>query len=217
MFNIITAQAEKYIIEMRKVFNDIDKKIISEKIPDDIGLWLYFNNSNYREVMSYRENYIRKVGFSRVSKNWVRPLARWIGDRKCLEIMAGSGAITYALREEGIKIKATDNFSWSQPFRQWTQVENMDCIEAIEKYGKEVSFIICSWPYMDDTAYRALLKIREVNPKCRMIYIGEWCGGCTADDGFFSEIKVEEVKGFDDAVKNYSRWYSIHDYPYLVK
>lgn len=217
MFYATREQISSYIKEMGKIFEDIDKCIIPKSIPNDIRYGLDYSNLMEREILYYRDRFIQNVGFVRVTKDWVRPLSKWIGNRKCLEIMAGSGALTYALREEGVKIKAIDDYSWHNPFKMWCEVENIDCIAAITKYGKEVSFIICSWPYMDDTAYRALLKMREVNPKCRMIYIGEDCGGCTANDEFFQAIQIDEVKGFKLAVKNFTSWEHIHDFPLLVK
>lgn len=221
MFNITSKDVEKYIQEMNKVFKDIENFRVPKRMPKDLGLYLSIHldltNPFHRETLLYRDKYIRQVGFARISQDWVNPLARWIGKRKCLEVMAGSGALTYALRELGVKIIATDDFSWSKPFKPWIKVDNMDCIVAVERFGKEVDFVICSWPYMDDTAYRLLLKMREVNPKCRMIYIGEGWGGCTANDDFF-EIAIEDnVKGFYDAVSNFSSWDGIHDRIKLYK
>lgn len=167
--------------------------------------------------INWRDLYCREFGFTLLSEDWIKPLATWIGDRPCLEIMAGTGYLTKFLSDYGVKIKATDNYSWNNYFRNFNNVEKLDAIQAIEKYGKDVKFIICSWPYMDDTAYRCLLKMREVNPSCRMIYIGEWEMGCTADEKFFEAVEECQVQGFYDAVKNYSKWYGLHDAVYLLK
>lgn len=217
MFGMTNKQSEEHIKEMHKVFNDIENKRVPKQIPEDMRLNIDYFNPLYREVMFYRDKYIEQVGFARISKDWVKPLARWVDKRKCLEVMSGSGALSYALRNEGVLIKATDDFSWNKPFRPWLNVEDIDCILAVEKYGLEVDFIICSWPYMDDTAYRLLLKMREVNPKCRLIYIGEGYGGCTADDNFFDIAVEDDVKGFYEAVKKFSSWWGIHDCPILYK
>ena len=154
------------------------------------------------------------------AENWVKPLARWIGNRPCLEIMAGSGYFSYALSKYGCNVKATDNYSWKESFslmNKYIPVENLDCLEAIKKYGKDVKFIICSWPYMDNKANECLLLMRKVNPKCRMIYVGEDMSGCTANNAFFNNLEECYVKGFDDAVSEYRRWDSIHDSIRLIK
>ena len=51
-----------------------------------------------------------------------------------------------------------------------------------------------SWPYMDDTCYKAYKMMKEINPNCLMIYIGESIGGCTACDEFF----LNTISSFDD-------------------
>jgi hypothetical protein len=70
---------------------------------------------------------------------------------------------------------------------------------------------------MDDSLYKSLLKMREVNKNCIMIYIGEGKGGCTASDEFFEAIKIIKDSSFDDAVKDYQRWIGLHDRIMLVK
>lgn len=173
-----------------------------------------FSNTGY---INWRDKYSKSFGFPLISEDWVKPLAKWIGDRPCLEIMAGTGYLSYALSKYGVNIKATDNFSWSDYFNNSVNVECLDCFEAIKKYGNRVDFIICSWPYMDDTAALCLELMFKINPKCRMIYIGEDFGGCTANDRFFNIADFQDIKGFNDAVMNYTRWDGIHDFIGLVK
>ena len=215
------------ISELKKVYEENLKKLCKGVIPKSYPkgrlIRMLGESSTLPERFKgpdWRSHFIKVQGFPLLSEDWVKPLARWIGDRPCLEIMCGNGYLSYALSKYGCKIKATDNFSWEKNFDGMGKIypiENLDCIAAIEKYGREVKFIICSWPYMDDKAYRCLLKMREVNPKCRMIYIGEDFGGCTANDDFFNELEECYVKGFDEAVSNYRRWDSIHDTIRLVK
>ena len=58
-------------------------------------------------------NNLQEAGmFAYVSWKWVNPFVRWIGKRKVLEVMAGAGYLTYALREKGVDVIATDNKSW---------------------------------------------------------------------------------------------------------
>ena len=168
--------------------------------------------------VSWRRKYTENIGFPLFAENWVKPLAKWIGDRPCLEVMAGSGFLSYALSLYGCNIKSTDNFTWFPRFNKiYYNVEQMDCIEAIEKYGKDVKFILISWPYMDNDAYRCLKTMRTINPSCRMIYIGEDIGGCTADNLFFENLIECDVKSFREAVKKYRRWQGVSDSVWLIK
>ncbi len=169
-------------------------------------------------TIDFRTKFIEEVGYILISEDWIKPLARWLGDRPCLEIMAGSGRLSKELEKQGVKIKATDDFSWDKQLHiDSSYVERLDCLKAIDKYGSQVKFIICSWPYMDWKMYRCLLKMREVNPKCRLIYIGEDFGGCTADDDFFNVLEECNVQGFKEAVSSYRRWEGIHDHILLIK
>ncbi len=214
----------KYLRELYdfygKAYESLQKGVLPKSYPQgpmiqDFGL--IYPGFTYK---FWRTEYIKSFGFPLFAEDWVKPLAKWIGDRPCLEVMAGTGYLSYALSKYGCNIKATDDFSWSSRFsnvNRFINVENLDCVEAIKKYGKDVKFIICSWPYMDDNAYRSLITMREINPKCRMIYIGEDMGGCTANDKFFENIKLCEVKGFLDAVEKYKRWEGIYDFVALFK
>lgn len=96
-----------------------------------------------------RDEVIRLCGYCWLSYNWIRPLAKWIGSRHCLEIMCGSGALSYALRTCGVQVIATDNFSWRENSgcwyeRPWTDIQQMDCLEAIRTYGSQTDLVICS-------------------------------------------------------------------------
>ena len=87
--------------------------------------------------------------------------------------------------------------SWPANWKRktFTHIEVMDAIDAIKKFGKEVEFIIMSWPpYNEPIAYEVLKTMREVNPNLKLIFIGEDYGGCTADDNFFDNVKEIEDK-----------------------
>lgn len=149
-----------------------------------------------------------------VSWRWVNPFVEWLGDRKVLEVMAGRGWWTYALRQKGVNVIATDDFSWMN--RSWidtlTEVEEMDAIEAVERYGKEVDVVAMGWPYMDDTAYRVIKRLHEVNPDALVVYIGER-GGCTADDNFHEHFEIMfNDPEFNEVTTRYQSWEHIHDH-----
>lgn len=223
--NAVDYSSEDYVKRLDKNLADNFKLLRSGQLPKS-----YIKGPLYKTIKPglsteigkpfWRDVYIGAFGFPLFAENWVKPLARWIGDRPVLEIMAGSGYFSYALQKYGCKVKATDNYSWKENFslmNEYIQVENIDCLDAIRKYGKDVKFILCSWPYMDNKANECLKLMRKVNPKCRMIYVGEELSGCTANDAFFSNLEECYIKGFDDAVSNYRRWQSIHDDIKLIK
>jgi hypothetical protein len=164
-------------------------------------------------------NAVGMYGF--VSWKWVNPFVEWIAGRKCLEVMAGRGWLSHALRIKGVDVIATDDFSWSDQ-RAWKQpmtaIEKLDAIESVEKYGKDIDILIMSWPYMDDTAYRVIKKLYEVNPGVLVVYIGEW-GGCTANEDFFDHfckvITATDQSKWEQVIHNFQSWEHLHDRIYL--
>ena len=158
--------------------------------------------------------------------------------------MAGSGMLSKALKDVDTDIITTDDKSWINgehsylSFEDWferpfTEVEELDCVDAIKKYGKDVDYVLVSWPYMDNNCYKALLAMREVNPNCTMIYIGELGDAC-ADDDFVKTSKVllhnglldgeEEIANgqelyndLEEVRKLFKSWNGIHDDIYIIK
>lgn len=174
--------------------------------------------NSFKSIES-RFEVIPKQGYPLVTWDWIDILVSFIGESKCLEIMSGLGTISYALRQKNIDVICTDDCSWDDRWddNKWTDVERKDAIEAIKEYGTSVDYIIMSWAYMDDTAYRCLQTMRETNPNCKMIVIGEGYGGCTADDDYFENIEVIENTMVHKMNDNYQNWMGIHDYIELVK
>ena len=231
--------------------NLLNELIVNHKIPESIPNYVSelggIDIENHHLIFEYRDRFIQYGGFSLVAYDWVRLLKETIiKDSKCLEIMSGSGMLAKALKDVGCDVIATDNKTWGKDKRSrrvdwfenpFTEIEEIDCIDAIDKYGKEVDFVIVSWAYMDDTCYRALLKMREVNPNCIMIYIGEY-GDCCADENFteaavdfYDSLYEYQNNQLDKIVDNleemcesldkirelYRNWWGIHDDIYLVK
>lgn len=204
--------------ELINNYNNLLKGIIPESYP-------HMNYDNYYEyIMSSpkinREHFIDIQGFVLVSRNWVRELAQYLKGKRCLEIMSGLGTLTKALQDEGVDIIATDNYTW--PWRNvdtdkyWCDIENIECIEAIEKYKPDV--VIMSWcPHESNAGYKALQTMRKVNSTAEMLVCGEGKGGCTADDAFFDSIEIIDNEYIDKANAKFSSWFGIHDYLMLVR
>lgn len=149
--------------------------------------------------------------------DWIVPLADFLQGKKVLEVMSGAGYLSCALKYLGIDVIATDDKSWPnyEKFTLMTEIENIDAVSAVEKYGADMDFVIMSWPYMDDTAYFVLKKMHEVNPNLQLIYIGEGYTGCTASDKFFLHYKYITGTEFDEVSLKYDTWWGLHDCPNL--
>ena len=154
-----------------------------------------FDNDAWDSCYRARDECIKAGMWTIVYDDWIKELALWIGNRTCLEIIAGAGWIAKALSAHGIDIVATDDYSWEKGshnnhniLRKYQySIEELEASEAVEKY-QDIDILICSWPYMDNEFTNAC-KYWQGKP---IVYIGEGESGCTADDEFFQGFEEDE-------------------------
>ena len=114
-----------------------------------------------------------------------------VGKGLVLEVCAGDGQLTHWLKQRGVNILATDNFSWGKGPKSKFQnqidaifpVENMEALEAIDFYKPEM--VIVSWiSYGSDLDVKILKKQVPY-----FIVIGEEQHGCTGSVEFWEEYE----------------------------
>ena len=101
----------------------------------------------------------RKGIYCFYSKRLVSELASIIGEQKCLEIAAGDGTLSRFLRDEGVEVTATDDYSWDQVTLS-DRVERRDAVTALRVYQPRV--VICSWPPAGNSFEREVFKTNSV-------------------------------------------------------
>ena len=74
----------------------------------------------------------------------VARLAALIDERRCLEIAAGDGTLSRFLVDAGVRVTATDDYSWSDSIDFPESVLRQDARTALRAHQPEV--VICSWP-----------------------------------------------------------------------
>lgn len=126
-----------------------------------------------------RDDVIWFGGYALLSSRYLHYLTKYINDEKCLEIMCGNGMLGMGLIQNGVDVIRTTDVANNDHY--WVGINNwvdnnhpiidMDAFDAIEKYGKNVSYILCSFPPEGDTDYRIVMKAKEVNPNCKIIFI----------------------------------------------
>jgi hypothetical protein len=94
------------------------------------------------------------------SKELVAGLAQLIGNRKALEIAAGDGTLTGFLRDAGVEIEASDDYSWQKQVNYPAWVKRLDARDALQTGLPEV--VICSWPPANNTFERQVFRTRSV-------------------------------------------------------
>jgi hypothetical protein len=202
----------------------IDEIVETKEVPD------YFEKSSLslfnEDSMRLRDKYTSKVSWCIVNNNWLDELAKILKGHKCLEIYGGLGLISYQLQKRDIDIMCTDIKSFfAMDFdKTYTDVHYMSSVDAVESYEKNtLDYVVASWiPYKDPYCTRVSTILAERQPKCKIVYIGEWQGGCTASDRFFNYIDdisytKENKRSISSISKCFQSWDWIHDDVYLLK
>lgn len=162
------------------------------------------------------DSIIHMSSYAIVTKKWLEPLSKAILNEptsKILEVACGNGMIAKGLKDYGVDIIATNQgYSIGDDYsihisRPWIDdIEKIDAIQAIEKYGSDVDYVLLSWPPACSTIDLEILKaMRRVNPFCCMILIGEEDDNrCTGSREFFNEA-IPINFGFMNS--EYKEWY----------
>lgn len=158
-----------------------------------------------------RDDFVHKYAWATPSKEAIAKIKEFAGNDGILELFAGRGLWARLLRDEGIRVTATDKFSERRQYfhshdsPDFTDVLNMSHIEALLKFGLAHGTLLMCWPpYAQPFAAEAV----ESFPGDKIIYIGEPCGGCTADDRF---DRVLEENYEETGTVDIPQWFGLHD------
>lgn len=201
-------------------------KFNSEKLPtikdyskvilfDDFEWTKDIKNSSVSMVNTFeiRQVYCR-FNFAILSHEWITDLVNYLKQfKKVIELSCGAGWLTHWIRKYGYNIHScVDNLSWGHDFSYCQWVDDKDSIQYV-KDNQDTDLFILSWPYMDNVAFKIWNKMK---PGQILLYIGEGCGGCTANDDFFSITEKYEI---DSSIlnNNFKSFCGIHDRPRLFK
>lgn len=199
---------------LNKIWNNlliIESGNIPDAFPDELCGYTYKMSSQL--MISIQMYYQGKFGYTLIDKRFCNAMFQLINNHKCLEIMCGSALLSKSLIKMGADIIITDDHSWG-----WTEGIKIDAVDAVKEYGKDVDFIILSFPPIDsEIATKALCTMRKVNPKCKMIYIGELRGGCCASDSFFEIADRIDCDMITQINQVYPHWYSMYSSIQLLK
>lgn len=156
----------------------------------DFSNWSAFNFVSAMELLfPAREGMVRKYSWAIPNEEALQTIARYA---PILEIGAGTGYWAYLLRQMGVEVAALDlnppredsDCNPHHPFQStWTHVRK-PFGPGLAVYHKHALFL-CWPPYDSPMARRWLLRY----PGDTVIYVGEWRGGCTADDDFFFHLE----------------------------
>lgn len=220
---------DKCITEEDVLILNYLKNMQKHIIPDTFPKIFTDDYYNYMHSISLPHSIISGVCLTITSEScypalawdWIKELADIIGNKTVLSVCSGLGALEKCLKDCSVNIIATDLFLCMQDNyifedrMSWMDIEKIDAVDAISKYGKDINYLLLSWsPYRNTIDYDCLMKLRETNPNARIICITEEYGGCVGSDQFYEE--AEEVV---DSINQITipQWYGIHDGLYVYK
>jgi len=139
---------------------------------------------NYYQNSAFHEACIKAGIYSLITKTLVNNLAKLLEGKRCLEVMAGRGRLTYHLNQSGIDIVATDNNSWSLNDHNVIQ---MTGLEAVRHYYDQMDMLVLCWPPMTNDAFQIIKAWGTEKP----ILIGGELGGCCGDDLLYEHFNCD--------------------------
>ncbi len=127
-----------------------------------------------------------------------------------VEIGAGTGYWAALLRQEGAKVYAYDKNPpkgdtknhWAQ--NAWAYTHVAKGTEINSATHTDCTLFLC-WPPMGEMAFQSLRHYKGE----RVIYIGEWRGGATADDDFFDALDKDWT---EINTLRIPQWLGLYDY-----
>lgn len=151
--------------------------------------------------------------FLKLNEDFVQALSNELQGLKVLEVFSGNGLLAAHLRNRGVEVIATSRLSGhdAHEYGMYTQVEQIEALDSVLKYGHECDVLLMAWPVATNHAFHAAAAW-HVNRKdegriAPIVFIGErtnyaknHLGGCADDD--FHEV-FEEGKAIAGYRGNY--------------
>ena len=169
-------------------FNEEQVAKVFKKIKEDEITDAQYILSQADEIM-LRKEYTSQLSWCIVSDELINKIIT-LSVGKTVDIIAGSGFLSKKLRDAGMTVYVNgskeqiydcDGFNYGIDFR-----------EDPVKIAKEYDTIILSWPPYNNNLAKDIWM--AMKPGAQMLYIGEWMGGCCANDAFFGALAPYPIK-----------------------
>lgn len=178
------------------MLNKLYNEVATGKIPDFVPQAYGYDDYDLMTMQVETELKNKYGYYGRMSKKTAESLVENLDlkEKTVLDFMAGRGYGVNALRDAGVGVIATDDQSWNST--KSSHIENLDAIEALDKYGAESDYAFMSWsPYDNELDLKILQHMKDKHPHLKLIVLGEEFG-CTNSEKFW-EITSRERLGVD--------------------
>ena len=184
----------------QKQLDDMIENLCDGELPMEFPGVSDLSSDEFKQLSdTYRPLFLELGLHAIITRQWITRLISKIGSSSCLEVCAGRGWLAMALQHFGVIVIPTD----LAPYEPVVDVGEISAVDAIH-HDASFDFLIMSWPPPDSpVAYHCISALHRGQ---LIIYLGEWRGGCCANNNFFDSVEIiEKIKipnwfGFNDAV-----------------
>lgn len=209
-----------------QVFEYVNKNYPKDD-PKGDALWNKYSNALPKldkALRNFRDYLEDTYGmWSYVNAPFAKALSEYLDGKPVLEIMAGNGYISKGLRNNNSsqKIYTTDSQAWVNENETGkhpvTDIEKLDAIEAIKKYGDQVDYVIMSWaPDKQETDWEVLQLLRQDYPDVKLLVIGEK-DGATDSKEFWQNAQLSQDENLQKVNRQLHSFDLIDEQIYLAK
>lgn len=180
---------------------ELDRLLLNfrDYLEDEYGMWSYTNTA------------------------FVHALSDYLKGVPVLEVMAGNGYLSKGLHDVRPEetIYTTDSKDWIKENETGkhpvTTVEQLSAIDAVNKYGKQVQYVLMSWAPDKGTSDLELLKHLRANfPDLKLLVIGEK-NGATNSKAFWQTAVLSQLADLQAVSAKLKSFDLIDEQIYLVK
>jgi len=132
-----------------------------------------------------RDMYVTYFSYAIPTRSVVEKIVDFADKDGILHLDSGPGLWASILQIAGAKIKPTDIVKYKYAY---TDVKNLDYMDAIHRYGIKYNTLLLIWPpYDSGIAYEA---VKNFGGK-KLVYIGEAKNGCTGNKDLYELLQKE--------------------------
>ena len=175
------------------MLNKLYNEVATGKIPDFVPQAYGYDDYDLMTMQVETELKNKYGYYGLMSKKTAESLVENLDlkEKTVLDFMAGRGYGVNALRDAGVGVIATDDQSWNST--KSSHIENLDAIEALDKYGAESDYAFMSWsPYDNELDLKILQHMKDKHPHLKLIVLGEEFG-CTNSEKFWETTSRERL------------------------
>ena len=174
----------------------------------------FVNFEKFQSNLIQRDLHIKEYGFPILTKECLDVLSILFKSKKCLDVGAGTGYLSYFLEQSGVDITASEKFVSGNGYGFKKIWKNDHAGDSLELLPGDFDAVLMAWPpYESDFGKKVISNMASGQ---LLVYQGEGMGGCTGDDDMHEALSDnslwEPLKDISEELNsNHLQFDGIHD------